>query len=81
MEKVSFIIPCYRSEKTLPAVINEITAKMEELSGRYDYDIFLVNDASPDGTAEVIKGLCEKNERIRGISFARNFGQQYLCRS
>ena len=25
MEKVSFIIPCYRSEKTLPAVIDEIT--------------------------------------------------------
>lgn len=75
MKKVSFIIPCYRSEKTLPAVIDEITAKMEELSGRYDYDIFLVNDASPDGTAEVIRGLCEKNERIRGISFARNFGQ------
>ena len=75
MEKVSFIIPCYRSEKTLPAVIDEITAKMEGLSGRYDYDIFLVNDASPDGTADVIRQLCEKNDRIRGISFARNFGQ------
>ena len=42
---------------------------------RYDYDIFLINDSSPDGTAGVIKKLCEENDRIRGISFARNFGQ------
>ncbi|MCR4792622.1 MAG: glycosyltransferase family 2 protein [Lachnospiraceae bacterium] len=75
MEKISFIIPCYRSEKTLPVVIDEVCTTMEKLSSRYDYDIILVNDASPDGTADVIKGLCEKNERISGISFAKNFGQ------
>ena len=75
MEKISFIIPCYRSEKTRPVVIGEITETMDRMADRYDYDIFLINDASPDGTAGVISKLCEENDRIRGISFARNFGQ------
>ncbi len=75
MKKVSFIIPCYRSEKTLPTVVSEIESAMAGMADRYDYDIFLINDSSPDGTAQVIAGLCEKNKRIKGLSFARNFGQ------
>ncbi|MBP5701853.1 MAG: glycosyltransferase, partial [Lachnospiraceae bacterium] len=75
MEKISFIIPCYRSEHTLPSVVEEIKTTMSGMSDRYTFDIFLINDCSPDGTAETIKKLCEDDERISGISFARNFGQ------
>ena len=53
MKKVSFIIPCYRSEKTLGSVVNEIETTMDKMADRYEYDIFLINDASPDGTAGV----------------------------
>ncbi len=74
MKKVSFVIPCYRSEKTLEHVVAEIRDKMGELTG-YNYEIILVNDCSPDGTMAVIRRLCEADECIRGISFARNFGQ------
>lgn len=72
--KVSFVIPCYRSERTLPAVVNEIEETMKELS-QYTYDIVLVNDCSPDNTAAVIKNMCDTKEYIHGISFAKNFGQ------
>ncbi len=76
MSKISFVIPCYRSEDTLTAVVDEIMSAMagEGLSA-YEYDIFLVNDCSPDNTYEVIKGLCEKHDNITGISLAKNFGQ------
>lgn len=72
--KVSFVIPCYRSEKTLPGVVAEIEETMNNL-GRYEYDIVLVNDCSPDNTAMVIKEMCESKPHIHGLSFARNFGQ------
>ena len=72
--KVSFVIPCYRSEKTLEAVVNEITGTMVELD-EYDYEIILVNDCSPDNTFDVIRTLCAKDKRIVGISHAKNFGQ------
>ncbi len=74
MKKVSFVIPCYRSENTLPHVVAEIQEKMKSLT-EYEFDIFLVNDCSPDNTIETIRGLCEKYENIKGISFSRNFGQ------
>ena len=74
MKKISFVIPCYRSEHTLPHVVTEIREKMQELT-QYTYDIFLVNDASPDNTMETIRDLCEKYDNIKGIGFARNFGQ------
>ncbi|MCM1090206.1 MAG: glycosyltransferase family 2 protein [Butyrivibrio sp.] len=72
--KVSFVIPCYRSERTLEHVVAEIRDKMKELTA-YSYEVILVNDCSPDGTMAVIRRLCESDRRIKGISFARNFGQ------
>lgn len=74
MKKVSFVIPCYRSEHTLSSVVAEIEEKMKTLA-QYEYDIFLVNDCSPDNTLEVIRRLCGEHDNIKGISFAKNFGQ------
>ncbi len=72
--KVSFVIPCYRSEKTLAGVVDEIKNKMSQLT-QYDYEIVLVNDCSPDGTFAVIRELCDKNSNIIGIDHTKNFGQ------
>lgn len=74
MKKISFVIPCYRSEHTLPHVVAEIQDKMNTLA-QYEYDIFLVNDCSPDNTWETIQKLCAEYENIKGIGFAKNFGQ------
>lgn len=74
MRKISFVIPCYRSEKTLEHVVTEIRDKMKTLAD-YSYEVILVNDCSPDGTLAVIRRLCEADDAVRGISFARNFGQ------
>ena len=74
MKMVSFVIPCYRSENTLEHVVAEIRDKMNSLA-EYSYEVILVNDCSPDGTLAVIHRLCEADDRIKGISFSRNFGQ------
>ena len=74
MSKISFVIPCYRSAKTLEGVVTEIRDTMQTIQ-EYEYDIFLVNDCSPDNTFEVIAGLCKKYDNISGIDLAKNFGQ------
>lgn len=71
---VSFVIPCYRSEVTLPNVIREIEETMKKLED-YSYEVVLVNDCSPDNTFETIRGLCGKYDNITGINLAKNFGQ------
>ena len=73
-EMVSFVIPCYRSEKTISGVVNEIRETMAGLK-QYTYEIVLVNDCSPDETFSVIRRLCRENENIRGVDLAKNFGQ------
>lgn len=74
MKKVSFVIPCYRSEHTLPHVVAEIDEKMKELQ-QYEYEIIMVNDCSPDNTLGTIRKLCGEKETRKGLAFSRNFGQ------
>ncbi len=72
--KISFVIPCYRSEHMIGKVIEEINTTMEHLSG-YTYEVVLVNDCSPDNTFGAIKSLAEQYTFVKGINLARNFGQ------
>ena len=78
MKKISFVIPCYRSEKTLGHVLAEIDGKMQEMQ-EYEYEVILVNDCSPDHTLEEIRKLCAERSSghgiRKGLSFSRNFGQ------
>lgn len=71
---ISFVIPCYRSEKTISAVVEEIRNKMKELS-KYSYEVILVNDCSPDNTFETIKSIAKEFDNVIAIDLAKNFGQ------
>ena len=44
---LSFVIPCYRSERTIKKVVDEIIATVSMRSS-YDYEIIAINDCSPD---------------------------------
>lgn len=74
MSKFSFVIPCYRSEKTISIVIDEIKSEMKKRASD-TYEIVLVNDHSPDNVWSVIKKLAEENDNLIGVNLARNFGQ------
>ena len=78
MSKISFVIPCYRSEQTIGHVVAEIDDKMRELKD-YEYEVIMVNDCSPDHTLEALRKLCGErasgNGVRKGISFSKNFGQ------
>ena len=71
---VSFVIPCYRSEKTIGQVVDEICTAMDK-EPEYGFEIVLVNDSSPDDTFSVIRELCERHSFVKGIDLAKNFGQ------
>ena len=73
-KKLSFVIPCYRSENTITKVVDEIKKTVVTRNG-FDYEIILVNDCSPDGVWNVISKLADENDNIIGINFAKNFGQ------
>ena len=72
--KISIVIPCYRSEHTISNVV-ERTERVLENNPGYDYEIICVNDCSPDGTLGVLHSLAAKNEKVKVLDLARNFGQ------
>lgn len=74
MKKVSFVIPCYRSEKTLEGVVSEIKETMQKLQ-KYSFEIILVNDSSPDNTWQTIQKVCRENDNVVGVNLSKNFGQ------
>ncbi len=71
---LSFVIPCYRSENTVGIVVEEILATVAARP-EYDAEIILVNDGSPDHTAEAIKALAAKHPQVVAVDLSRNFGQ------
>lgn len=71
--EISFVIPCYRSEKTIEGVVKEIKEIMA-LLGK-SFEIILVNDCSPDNTFNVLRELAQTNDNITAINLAKNFGQ------
>ncbi len=70
----SFVIPCYRSENTISAVVEEINSVAEK-ENLQDYEIILVNDCSPDNVWDKIKQLAEKDSHVHGINLVKNSGQ------
>lgn len=72
--KLSFVIPCYRSEKIIEMVINEITDVLSQ-KPECDYEIIAVNDCSPDNVYSVLKSIAEKNAKVKVIDFMQNRGK------
>ena len=72
---LSFVIPCYRSAVTIGAVVKELTDTVAARASEYDHEIVLVNDGSPDNTAQIIRSLCREYPAIRFVDLSRNFGQ------
>ncbi len=76
MEKmvISIVIPCYRSEKTIAKVVEEVKGVFSK-QDKFDYQFVLVNDSSPDNTISEIVKLCESDKKIVGVDLSRNYGQ------
>lgn len=72
---ISFVIPCYRSSKTILSVVDEIFMTMASMKEKYRFEIILVNDGSPDDTEHVINEIASTREGVVAISLSKNFGQ------
>ena len=72
---VTIIVPCYNEEEALPVFYRAVCKVAEELP-QYALSLLLVNDGSRDGTLSVMRELARQDERVRYLSFSRNFGKE-----
>ena len=76
MGKISVIVPCYNEEQALPLFYEELMKNVKEFPNDVEFEMVFVNDGSNDKTLDVIKDLANKDNRVRFISFSRNFGKE-----
>lgn len=75
MSKITVVVPCYNEEQSLHFFYEEmerVAAEMKENTFEY----LFVDDGSKDRTLECIRELKEKDEKVRYVSFSRNFGKE-----
>ena len=72
---ISIVVPCYNEEPTLGILyeeLNKVTATMHE----YNFEYVFINDGSKDKTLAILKEMSAKDEKVKYVSFSRNFGKE-----
>jgi undecaprenyl-phosphate 4-deoxy-4-formamido-L-arabinose transferase len=73
MLRISIVVPVYKSAACLSELARRVRA---EIGPRFDdYELILVNDASPDESWEVIVRLAKEYAFVTGVNLRKNVGQ------
>jgi len=75
--QLSIVLPMHNEEGNARALIEEIAESCTTIS----HEILAVNDASTDGTLEVLQALKASVPQLRVLSHAKNAGQSRAVRS
>ena len=73
--EISVVSPIYGCKACLAQLYERLIASLSSITS--SFEIILVNDACPQNSWECIELLCERDSRVKGINFSRNFGQHY----
>ncbi|MBQ8658490.1 MAG: glycosyltransferase [Clostridia bacterium] len=75
MKKISIVVPCYNEEKALVFFYEETEKAISQMQD-CAFEYVFVDDGSKDKTLKVLKEFAEKDEKVRYLSFSRNFGKE-----
>ena len=70
--KLAIVIPTYNEAETIGSLIKELFEKIKQLVEKLD--ILIIDDSSPDGTADIARELGEKYEKISVIQRPMKMG-------
>lgn len=72
---ISIVVPCYNEEETIAETHRRLAAlAMQRPNERFEF--VFVNDGSRDRTLEILRAIGTTDDRVRVVSFSRNFGHQ-----
>lgn len=72
---ISIIVPCYNEQEALHYFYKEIT-KVSDQMRDFDFEYLFIDDGSKDDTLTIIKQLADQDDRVKYVSFSRNFGKE-----
>lgn len=72
--KISLVVPVFNEEDTVP-IFYKAVREFDELKD-HDVEIVFINDGSKDSTEAIINALAVADEKVKALSFTRNFGKE-----
>lgn len=72
---LSVVIPCYNEEQVIREMHDRLLAALDKVP-EIDLEILYIDDGSRDSTLDILRELQRTDQRVRIVSFSRNFGQQ-----
>lgn len=72
---ISIVIPCFNEQEMIPIFYAEMKKNMAATQ-IVDFELIFVNDGSSDNTLESMRTLARMDNRVRYLSFSRNFGKE-----
>ncbi len=73
--QVDLIVPCYNEQEVLKLFYEESCRVINNIKA-YDFNFIFINDGSKDNTLSIMQELASKDNRVKYISFSRNFGKE-----
>ena len=76
MDKISVVVPCYNEEESLPLFYQEMERVRKQDFENVEFEYIFVDDGSKDNTLKEMKELYAQDNKVRYISFSKNFGKE-----
>lgn len=74
MKKISILVPTYNEEENIINVVETLEQIINNDLKKYDYEIVFIDNYSTDNTRSILKDVCLKNNKVKAIFNAKNFG-------
>lgn len=73
-KKISIVSSAYNEEGNIRELYKQVKKQMEMLADKYDYEQIVLDNASTDGTLNVLRQIAAEDKNFKVIVNARNFG-------
>lgn len=81
MKKIDIVVPCYNESENIRPLYQAIKDVFTKELPDYDFNLLLVNDGSHDSSLLVLQQLAKEDNRVKYLSFSRNFGHQLAVKA
>lgn len=76
MKLLSVVVPCFNEQDAIPIFYKKILDVSDKMKETVNFEFIFVDDGSVDDTFKVLKELSLKDDRVKYVSFSRNFGKE-----
>jgi polyisoprenyl-phosphate glycosyltransferase len=74
LPELSIVVPVFNEEAAIELFLAQVPPLLETITA--DWEILFVNDGSRDATLALIRAANDRDQRVRGLDFSRNYGKE-----